>query len=118
MTRGSTDRIEDAIAFASRAITRAQGLAAPCRLDEDGWCAALFDMAGVGEALNAVAEPIKTLAPDLPWDLARGMRNHIVHEYWQIDAEVVLRTARQNLPALVADLRSLQTRLHARAIEV
>ncbi len=37
---------------------------------------------------------------DIPWDLMYGMRNRIVHDYFEVDLEVVWRTVQQDLPTL------------------
>ena len=43
----------------------------------------------IGEAANMLTEEFITLHPDTPWKMIRGMRNYIVHEYFQIDSVVV-----------------------------
>ena len=43
----------------------------------------------IGEAANMLTEEFITSHPDTPWKMIRGMRNYIVHEYFQIDSVVV-----------------------------
>ena len=50
--------------------------------------AALYDLVVIGEAVSRLPEEIRVLAPEIPWGAVVGMRNHIVHAYWQIDATV------------------------------
>jgi hypothetical protein len=38
--------------------------------------------------------------PDIAWDLIYGMRNRLVHNYFEVDLEVVWRTVKQDLPPL------------------
>lgn len=38
--------------------------------------------------------------PDTPWKMIRGMRNYIVHEYFQIDDTVVWSVVKDNLSEL------------------
>ena len=41
----------------------------------------------------------------------KAMRNHIVHDYWQIRPLVILRLAQSDLPALVRMLDELTKRI-------
>lgn len=36
------------------------------------------------------------------------LRNRIVHGYWSVDLDVLVSTARDDLPALVAALRTIE----------
>jgi uncharacterized protein with HEPN domain len=42
----------------------------------------------------------------IPWDLMYGMRNGIMHDYFEIDLEVVWQTVLSNLPTLQTNNRS------------
>lgn len=44
--------------------------------------------------------------PDVPWRRATSMRNRIVHGYWAIEMDVILTTARDVVPGMLARLRS------------
>ena len=57
----------------------------------------------VGEAANKTRSADPEFAarfPDVPWDVIYGMRNRIVHDYFEVDLEVVWQTVQQDLPAL------------------
>jgi uncharacterized protein with HEPN domain len=56
----------------------------------------------VGEAARALPEDIRALAPDVPWPKVIGMRNVLVHGYFEIDTDIVWEAATRDLP----DLRS------------
>lgn len=43
----------------------------------------------IGEASNMLTEEFRNTHPDTPWKLVNGMRNYIVHEYFQVDNNVV-----------------------------
>jgi uncharacterized protein with HEPN domain len=52
---------------------------------------------------------VRVLAPDVPWPSIVGMRNVLVHGYFDIDADIVWVAARRDVPALrPALLRLLQ----------
>ena len=43
----------------------------------------------IGEAANLLSPEFIASHPNTPWKQVRGMRNYIVHEYFQIDDVVV-----------------------------
>ena len=43
----------------------------------------------IGEASNMLTEEFRNAHSDTPWKLVNGMRNYIVHEYFQVDNNVV-----------------------------
>jgi uncharacterized protein with HEPN domain len=47
-----------------------------------------------------VPEEVRVLAPDIPWARIIGMRNVLVHGYFDIDTDVVWDAARRDVPAL------------------
>jgi uncharacterized protein with HEPN domain len=43
----------------------------------------------IGEAARTLAEESRALAPEIPWPNIIGMRNVLVHGYFEIDTEIV-----------------------------
>ncbi len=56
----------------------------------------------IGEAVKKIPPERRQLYPQLPWKSIAGMKDILVHEYWQIDVEVVWSTVQQSLPELKA----------------
>ena len=54
----------------------------------------------MGEAANMLTSKFQESHPETPWKMVKGMRNYIVHEYFQIDDEVVWDVVTNNLPEL------------------
>jgi uncharacterized protein with HEPN domain len=46
---------------------------------------------------------------DIPWQAIIGMRNRLVHAYFDINTEIVWQTVTQEIPALLPQLRRLAT---------
>lgn len=46
----------------------------------------------VGEAASATTDETKVTAPDVPWPQIRGMRNRLIHAYYEIDLDVLWDT--------------------------
>jgi uncharacterized protein with HEPN domain len=66
----------------------------------------LWNFTVLGEAANQVSEGLREAHPDVPWRRATSMRNRIVHGYWAIEMDVILTTARDVVPGMLARLRS------------
>ena len=64
-------------------------------------------MAIVGEAIRAVPSEIEALHPEIPWDDVRGMRNIVIHEYFQVNLAIVWQTIQDDLVPLAISLRQL-----------
>ena len=54
----------------------------------------------MGEAANMLSIAFTDANPETPWKQVKGMRNYIVHEYFQIDDVVVWDVVTNNLPEL------------------
>lgn len=61
----------------------------------------------LGEAAARVTDEVRNAHPDLPWREMIGMRNRIVHEYFQVDLEVVWNVVRRELRPLIERLRAI-----------
>jgi uncharacterized protein with HEPN domain len=64
----------------------------------------------IGEAARYVPDEIALLDPEIPWGSMRGMRNRLVHGYYQVDAQIVWNTCQRDLPAIVNKLEELRRR--------
>lgn len=55
----------------------------------------------VGEAAARVTDATRSGIP-LPWAAVVGMRNRLIHAYFDIDRDILWATVEQSLPALLA----------------
>lgn len=58
----------------------------------------------IGEAANMLTPTFQQSHPETPWKMVKGMRNYIVHEYFQIDDIVVWDVVKNNIPELRAQV--------------
>jgi uncharacterized protein with HEPN domain len=64
----------------------------------------------VGEAASRISQQTRLELPHLPWDLIIGMRNRLVHAYFDVDRDILWTTATEAAPQLAAQVaRLLQT---------
>jgi uncharacterized protein with HEPN domain len=61
----------------------------------------------VGEAASKVSTETREAAGDVPWTSIVSMRNRLIHAYFDVDHEVVWKTATEELPQLLPRLRAL-----------
>ncbi len=54
----------------------------------------------IGEAANMLTNQFVEIHSETPWKRIRGMRNYIVHEYFQIDDSVVWSVIQNDLQPL------------------
>jgi len=59
----------------------------------------------VGEAAARLSEEARRTIPDVPWPHVVGMRNRLVHAYFEIDRDILWTTVTEALPPLAARLR-------------
>lgn len=65
----------------------------------------------IGEAARALPDDVRKLAPEIPWANVIGMRNVLVHGYFDIDADAVWEAATRDAPALKPAINGLLKRL-------
>jgi uncharacterized protein with HEPN domain len=61
----------------------------------------------IGEAASRVEPSSRLAIPDLPWPDIIGMRNRLIHAYFDVDIALVCETIRTDLPPLVSRLERI-----------
>jgi len=61
----------------------------------------------VGEAAAQVSGPCQEACPDIPWPDIVGMRNRLIHAYFDVDLDRVWDTVADDLPPLIAELETI-----------
>ena len=61
----------------------------------------------LGEAASKVTSETRAAHGDIPWSAIVGMRNRLVHAYFEIDLDVVWTAATTEIPALLPRLQAL-----------
>jgi len=76
--------------------------------DRDRREALLWNYTVLGEAVSQLPERLKSAHAEVPWGDPVRMRNRIVHGYWSADLDVLVTTARQDLPDFLAAVRAIE----------
>ena len=61
----------------------------------------------IGEAASKVTSETREAAPTIPWTAIISMRNRLIHGYFDIDADLVWKTATEEIPELQRALQVL-----------
>lgn len=61
----------------------------------------------LGEAAGQISQETKDQFPDLPWKQVIGMRNRLIHAYFDVDHDVVWKTVNNSLPPLANQLEKI-----------
>ena len=65
----------------------------------------------IGEASNHVDENIRAKFPNVAWNEIRGLRNIIVHVYFELDSSQIWNTIQHNIPELKIQINQILTNL-------
>ncbi len=69
------------------------------------------DVEIIGEAACQVTPPTRDKLRVIPWQDIISMRHRLVHAYFDINLDILWKTAQEDLPALIAQLQSFETDL-------
>ena len=61
----------------------------------------------IGEAASRVGEETRQRYPEIPWADIVGMRNRLIHAYFDIDLDRVWDTIQEDLPPLVTQFQEI-----------
>ena len=70
--------------------------------------AVVWQICVIGEAANQVDSSILKRAPETDWRRMTNMRNLLIHEFHNIDYDIVWRTVQERLRPLIASIRRLR----------
>lgn len=66
----------------------------------------MFRMIQISENAKKLSVEYKNEKSNLPWDELSGFRNRIVHDYGNVDLDIVYETLKYDIPKLLEDLNS------------
>ncbi len=72
----------------------------------------------IGEACVHLAKDYESTYPQIPWKAINGMRNRLIHEYWDIDYPTVWKTATKRVPEPKQELVPALEKIQAQEKEI
>jgi uncharacterized protein with HEPN domain len=108
LSRSFADRIQDMLKEVAEIEQFVEGMSFEefCE-DQRTLKAVLYCLAIIGEAAASLLPEASTRYSEIPWIDIRGMRNIAIHEYFQIDLEIVWETVQGDLPQLKRTLTAV-----------
>ena len=64
----------------------------------------LFRLIQISENSTKLTQQLKEIHRDIPWQAIKGMRNRIVHEYGEVELDIVYQTITEDIPEICKKL--------------
>jgi uncharacterized protein with HEPN domain len=65
------------------------------------------DVEIIGEAASKVSQETIEKIPQIPWAKIIGMRNRLIHAYFEVDLDVLWKTVIDDIPPLIEELEKV-----------
>lgn len=90
----------------AKAICKYAGTRSRQDLDTDRFFASAImrEFEVLGEAASAISKETRSRFPHIPWKAVIGMRNQLIHAYFDIDHDIVWKTIQTALPDLIPQI--------------
>jgi uncharacterized protein with HEPN domain len=110
--RKSHERLQDIIDAVERINRHTVAMSGASYRRDDGLADAYEDavhyqLIVIGEAIRSLPDAVKNRDPEIPWSAILGLRNHLSHEYFRVDPEVIRRVVHKDLADLSRRVRGL-----------
>ncbi len=107
MLRDSESIIDIAIAI-SRILRYGEGVSrSELENNDEKLSAILYQITIIGEATKRISQDFRQKHSELPWREMAGMRNVVVHEYDQLDLDIIWDVVNNKIPELNHLIQSL-----------
>ena len=108
MQKDDTIYLGHMLDMARRASSKVCGLSrADYDEDENVRLALAHLVQTIGEAAARVSQDTRASHPEIPWRQIVGIRHRIVHDYMNVDFDILWEVVSRNLPDLIASLEPL-----------
>ena len=89
-------------------IANTEGISLEALEDNEVLCdSVLFRLIQISENSGKLTEDFKQAHREIPWHAIKGMRNKIVHEYGDVEFDVVHQTITEDIPEICSLLESM-----------
>lgn len=101
-------RLEHMLRFVNRIVDLTCGMSRESlETDGDRHDALLHNFIMLGEAANRVTHTFAESHPDIAWKQIAGLRHRLVHDYDEIDYDILWEAMTIDIPALLPRIKSI-----------
>jgi uncharacterized protein with HEPN domain len=61
----------------------------------------------MGEATKQIPEEIRQKFPQVPWKEMAGMRDRLIHSYFEVDHRLIWTTVKERIPQLIPQIKRI-----------
>jgi len=76
-------------------------------IDEEKQDAIIRKIEVAGEATKRLSNSFREKHPDIPWRAIAGMRDKLIHDYFDVDLETVWETGVNDIPRLIPAIEAI-----------
>lgn len=105
--RHDADRLRDITDAAERIATRVARGRQEFDANEDVQLALVRLLEIIGEACRSLTDDITDSYPTIPWRAISGLRNRVIHAYFDIDLDVVWAACAAEVPRLASQVEDI-----------
>lgn len=106
--RSSVDHLEDILDAAEKAQAFVEGTTYETFFNDDkSVFAVIRALEIIGEATKRLPQPLRDEYSQVPWSSMAGMRDNLIHDYSDVDRQLVWRTVQEEIPEVRRHLRTI-----------